>query len=70
MSAVETLFSERKRLSAIANEIRTPVATVWSWKKKGSIPTWRRPSVLAAVNRLGIEVPAETIAYLATGVGQ
>ncbi|EJU14954.1 hypothetical protein LH128_01222 [Sphingomonas sp. LH128] len=67
MLAVQTLFSERKRVSAIAHEMRTPIPTVWSWKKKGEIPPWRRASVLAAVNRLGIDVPAETLAYLAAG---
>lgn len=67
MSLITPLFSERKRLTAIANEIRTPVATVWSWKKKGEIPRWHRASVLAAVNRLGIEVPLDTLAYLAAG---
>ncbi|MYL97225.1 hypothetical protein GR702_05495 [Novosphingobium sp. FGD1] len=68
MSEIESLFAERKRVSAIAREIRAPVGTVWAWKKNGAIPPWRRPSVLAAVNRLGIDVPAETIAYLATGL--
>lgn len=67
MSEIENLFAERKRVSAIARELRAPIGTVWAWKKNGSIPAWRRPSVLAAVNRLGIEVPAETIAYLASG---
>jgi hypothetical protein len=68
MSHIAPLFAERRRLTAIANEIRAPIGTVWVWKKNGSIPQWRRASVLAAINRLGIDVPAETIAYLAGGI--
>jgi len=65
MSVVESLFGERTRVTAIAREMRAPVKTVWCWKKKGEIPPWRRPAVLAAVQRLELDVSAEAIAYLA-----
>lgn len=65
MSEVRILFAERTRVTAIANEARIPVKTVWSWKKKGVIPPWRRGPVLDAVRRLGLEVPNDVLAYLA-----
>lgn len=65
MSEVESLFAERKRVSEIAREMRTPIGTVWCWKKKGEIPPWRRPAVLDAIRRLDIDVEPEVVAYLA-----
>lgn len=65
MSDISTLFAERKRVAAIAAEMRCPFQTVYSWKKKGSIPPWRRPAVLDAIRRLEIDVPPELLAYLA-----
>lgn len=65
MSEVAAIFSERKRASALAAELRCPKQTVYSWKHKGYIPPWRRAAVLAAIGRLGFEVPPTTIAYLA-----
>lgn len=47
--------------------MRCPVGTVFSWKKSGSIPPWRRPAVLEAVRRLKYELPADVLAYLASG---
>jgi hypothetical protein len=67
MSPVADLFAERSRLSRIAEEMRCPVGTVFSWKKSGSIPPWRRPAVLEAVRRLKYELPADVLAYLASG---
>ncbi len=65
MTEVDVLLGPRKQVAAIAQEMRTPYATVWSWKKSGSIPDWRRPYVLDAVRRLKLDLPAEVIAYLA-----
>lgn len=65
MQIVESIFAGRGRVSSIAREMRSPIGTVWMWKKNGAIPRWRRPAVLAAVQRLDIQIPPETIAYLA-----
>lgn len=65
MFEVDELFRERKRLSAIAREMRCPIGTVFSWKKKGAIPPWRRPAVLDAVRRLNIETSPSVLLYLA-----
>jgi hypothetical protein len=66
MSNVETLFAKRGSVSCIAREMRTSIGTVWCWKRTGKIPRWHRPAVLAAVQRLGIELTPETITYLAS----
>lgn len=66
MSEILSLFAERKRVAAIAAEMRCPFQTVHSWKRNGRIPPWRRPAVLVAVQRLGYELTPETIAYLAS----
>lgn len=67
MSEVELLFSERRRASALAAELRCPKQTVYSWKYKGAIPTWRRADVLAAAVRLNMDLPPQVISYLARG---
>lgn len=63
---IDNLFASRKRVAAIAAEMRRPYQTVHSWKRVGRIPPWNRPAVLAAVQRLGYELTPETITYLAS----
>ena len=66
MSEAEILFEKRGAVTAIANEMRVPIGTVWCWKRDGAIPEWRRPAVLNAVRRLDLHLPPEVYAYLAT----
>lgn len=67
MPEVADLFAERKRVAALAAEMRCPFQTVYSWKRKGDIPPWRRPAVLDAIRRLEIDVSPATLVYLTQG---
>lgn len=61
----EVLLNPRGRVTQLARELRVPVGTVWSWKQKQAIPAWRRPAVLTSAHRLGLELPAHVLVYLA-----
>lgn len=65
MSEIAPLFATRGNASRIAGHLGVPIQTVASWKDKAAIPGWRRAAVLAAVQQLKIEVPVETLTYLA-----
>lgn len=63
---VAKLFASRGNMTALAGEMRCPVQTVHSWKRKGSVPSWRRSAVLDAVRRLNLEVSPDLLVYLNT----
>lgn len=39
-----------------------PYTTAYSWTKKGVIPSWRKPAILAAALDRRITLPAEFVA--------
>lgn len=43
-------------VTSVARRLGEPNSTVHSWKQKGRIPRWRRPSVLAIAREEGIEL--------------
>lgn len=34
-----------------------PISTVDSWKRKGRIPPWRRPAIIAAARGASVDLP-------------
>lgn len=40
--------------SAVATALSAPVSTVSSWKRKNSIPSWRRPALLNLAIERGV----------------
>ena len=64
MQTTEIIFMALGGATAIAAETGDPVQTVHSWKSKGSIPRWRRPSLLEVARRKSVCLPNEAIQYL------
>lgn len=54
---VVALFEAFDGPSQLAAAISVPVTTAHTWKRKGAIPSWRLPAVVAAALARGIEVP-------------
>lgn len=36
-----------------------PISTIDSWRDSGKIPSWRRPALIAAAEREGLDLPNE-----------
>lgn len=67
MDPVEAIFQAFGGPGSIADATSIPVQTVCDWRKKGkpNIPHWRRPAVLDAALRKGVELSLEAVEYLA-----
>jgi hypothetical protein len=67
---VETIFEAFDGPSVIAKETGFALQTVSDWRRNGNkdIPPWRRRDVLQAAQRIGVTLPADALAYLASDV--
>lgn len=46
-------------LEKASEAIGAPKSTVQSWRKAGRIPSWRKPQVIAAADRIGVALPSK-----------
>lgn len=64
MDVIAHIFEALGEATVIAGVTGDPVQTVHSWKSSGSIPPWRRESVLSVPLADGKELDPRAIAYL------
>ncbi len=64
MQLIDHIFDALGEATAIAAHTGDPVQTVHSWKSNGSIPPWRRQSVLGVPIAEGKTLSSEAVAYL------
>lgn len=44
------------------------VTTIIAWRNAGRVPRWRRPEIIAAAQRLGVELPSAFLSELVADV--
>lgn len=52
-------IKEKTPLYALAKEMGVPPTTVYSWKEKKKVPSWRVGSVLNACRKMGIDISCD-----------
>jgi hypothetical protein len=67
-AAVGYILDQLGGPSKVARDLGVPIQTAHSWKSKGTIPRWRRASVLQLAIAKGAELSADALAYLGARV--
>lgn len=60
MDSVPDILEALGGVTAVANETGIPLTTVHSWKRTGSVPRWRVPTLVSLAARLGVEITEDS----------